>query len=164
MPNTYPFQLHTTLRLVFHTLRPYSFLLGKESGSLCNLPCHPICLPGREHKAQYHSPQPLLTRPANRLSYWRERDKEPLMCPGHANHARHLGELRAVTKHSQQQPTVHFREKSQLAFPPVVRGPQYGFCKKPGPLQLVPSLPNSRSVHTASEAPSLTDLLASSSS
>ena len=78
MPNTYPFQLHTTLRLVFHALRPYSFLLGKESGSLCNLPCHPICLPGREHKAQYHSPQPLLTRPANRLSYWRERDKEPL--------------------------------------------------------------------------------------
>lgn len=141
---------------------PQALLLSSWKGYK-DLPCHPICLPGREHKAQYHSPQPLLTGQLTGSPTGERETKNPLMCPGHANHARHLGELRAVTKHSQQQPTVHFREKSQLAFPPVVRGPQYGFCKKPGPLQLVPSLPNFRSVHTASEAPSL-DLLASSSS
>lgn len=93
--------------------QPYSSLPGEDSSPPCSLPCHLICLLGRDHKAQFHSLHPSLpTRPANPLSYWRE-TKNPLMCPGYASHARHLGEFRAVTKQSQHQPTVHFKGRQQ---------------------------------------------------
>ena len=88
----------------------------ERSSPSCSLPCHPICLLGRDLKAQFHSPHPLPTRP-NPLSYWRE-TKNPLMCPERASHVRHLGEPRAVTKQSQQQPTVCFKRRPQMAFLP----------------------------------------------
>lgn len=48
-------------------------------------------------------PHTLPIRPANPLSYWRK-TKNLLIYPGHAGHARHLGELSAVTNQSQQRP------------------------------------------------------------
>lgn len=84
------------------------------------------------------STHPTPSQPGQTHSYWRE-TKKPLMCPERASHARHLGEPRAVTKQSQQQPTVRFKRRPQMAFLPCGQEALEWL----GPLQLGQSLPSS---------------------